>query len=296
MPGNFAEIYASQLAALHHIPYRVAYERAAALLGLGQPLYLQFLTYLHEILFSFPPNFGDSFEFYPIPAWTIVFLALRWTLLLLGTAIAVSWTLGLFIGIFLATHKNRAIDRAAQPSFYFLNSIPQFWLGILFIILFAIDLHILPATQAQSISASPPDVIAHMILPLSVIVITTAPAYALIVRSAAVDVLGSDFLYATKAQGLKNRRLLLRIMRNSLLPLVTNVALSMGNLIGGVITVELVFAYPGLGSLIQSAVVTEDYPIMLAVFYVTVVVVLVSNLAADLIYPILDPRVSYVSA
>ncbi len=296
MPGNFAEIYASQLASLHHISYRIAYERVATLLGLGQPLYVQFLTYLHEVLFSFPPNFGPSFEFYPIPAWTIVFLALRWTLLLLGTAIVISLALGLFIGIFLATHKNKSIDRAAQPTFYFLNSIPQFWLGILFIIIFAIDLHILPATQAQSISANPPDILAHMVLPLAVIVLTTAPGYALIVRGAAVDTLGSDFLYATKAQGLRRRRLFLRILRNSLLPIVTNIALSMGYLIGGVITVELVFAYPGLGSLIQSAVVTEDYPIMLAIFYITTLIVLLSNLAADLIYPILDPRVSYVSS
>jgi peptide/nickel transport system permease protein len=294
-PGSFIQNYATIIAGAHHLPYDQVYLRLENIFGKPQPLPTAFVQYIKEVLFTFPPNFGPSFQYYPISAWTIVLGALKWTLLLLGTSQAIAWGASIFLGVYLALHKNQFVDRLLQPAFYFLNSIPAFWLGLMFIFVFALDLKLLPPALAYQGSPTPYTVLVHMILPLSVLIITTAPSHIMVIRSAAIDVIGSDFIAATKAQGLSNRRLLMRVMRNSLIPSVTQMFLSVGYLIGGVITVEYTFSYPGMGTIIAQAVTIEDFPIMLAAFYVVTLVVLFSNLAADLLYPVIDPRVSYAT-
>jgi peptide/nickel transport system permease protein len=295
LPGSFVETYATIIAGAHHLPYDQVYLRLVKIFGTPQPLPIAFVQYMEQVLTTFPPNFGPSFQYFPLPAWTVVLDALKWTLLLLGTSQVIAWGASIFIGVYLALHKDRAIDRVLQPAFYFLNSIPAFWLGLMFIFIFALDLKILPPALAFEGSPTVPSVLIHMILPLSVLVLTSIPSHVVVIRSAAIDVLGSDFMAAGKAQGLSNRRTLLRLMRNSLIPSVTQVFLSVGYLIGGVITVEYTFSYPGMGTIIAQAVTLEDFPIMQAAFYVVTLVVLFSNLAADLIYPLIDPRVSYAT-
>jgi len=293
LPGNFEELFASIVASQHHLPYQNVYNQFVRVFGKPQPLPIEFLNYMKQILFSFPPNFGPSFQYYPLSAWTIVLLALRWTLLLLGLSQVIAWLLSIFLGVYLALHKNKLLDRAMQPGLYFLNSIPGFWLALMFIFIFALELKVLPPGQAYSVTPTPYSVFIHMILPLSVIILTSIPSHVLVIRSAAIDVIGSDFVAATKAQGLSNRRLVIRVMRNSLIPSLTQMFLSVGYLIGGIITIEYAFSYPGMGTIIAQAVLIEDYPVMQAAFYVITVVVLLSNLAADLFYPLIDPRVSY---
>ncbi len=294
MPGNFVETYASIIAAAHHLPESVIMARLEKVFGKPEPLPIAFANYMKEVLFSFPPNFGPSFQYYPLSAWTIVLLALRWTLLLLGLSQVIAWLMSVFLGVYLALHKNKLLDRALQPALYFLNSIPGFWLALMFIFVFALELKILPAVGAYSVFPTLSSVSIHLILPLTVIIITSAPSHVLVIRSAAIDIIGSDFVAATKAQGLSNRRLIIRVMRNSLIPSLTQMFLSIGYLIGGIITIEYAFDYPGMGTIIAQAVLLEDFPVMQAAFYVITIVVLLSNLAADLAYPFLDPRVSYV--
>jgi len=293
MPGNFVETYASIISGAHHLPYADVLNRLERVFGKPLPLPVEFANYMKQIFLSFPPNFGPSFQYYPLSAWTIVFLALQWTLLLLGLSQVIGWVMSVFIGVYLALHKNKFVDRLLQPALYFLNSIPAFWLGLMFIFVFALDLKLLPPGQAYSVLPNPWSVFIHLILPLSVIIITSIPSHILVIRSAAIDIIGSDFVAATKAQGLSNRRLIIRVMRNSLIPSLTQVFLSIGYLIGGIITVEYTFSYPGMGTIIAQSVAIEDFPVMQAAFYVITIVVLLSNLAADLIYPLIDPRVSY---
>jgi peptide/nickel transport system permease protein len=293
MPGNFIQTYASIVASDHHLPYANVFAEFERVFGKPQPLPVEFATYMKAILFSFPPNFGPSFQYYPLSAWEIVSLALRWTLLLLGLSQIIAWVFSVFFGVYLALHKNKFIDRSLQPALYFLNSIPGFWLALMFIFVFALELKILPPGQAYSVFPTPYSVLIHLILPLSVIIITSVPSHVLVIRSAAIDILGSDFVAATKAQGLSNRRLIVRVMRNSLIPSLTQMFLSIGYLIGGIITIEYAFSYPGMGTIIAQAVLVEDFPVMQAAFYVITIVVLLSNLAADLFYPLIDPRVSY---
>lgn len=287
------DTYALIISATHHLPTSVIIPRLQKVFGKPEPLPIAFVIYMKQVLLTFPPNFGPSFQYYPLSAWTIVLSALKWTLLLLGLSQVIAWVLSIFLGVYMALHKNKIIDRTLQPAFYFLNSIPGFWLALMFIFVFALELKVLPPSLAYSVYPTVPSILVHLILPLSVIIIVSAPSHVLVIRSAAIDIIGSDFVAATKAQGLSNRRLIVRVMRNSLIPSLTQMFLSVGYLIGGIITIEYAFSYPGMGTIIAQAVMLEDFPVMQAAFYVITVVVLLCNLAADLAYPFIDPRVSY---
>ena len=293
MPGNFVQIFVQQLEREHPgTNFQVLSQRIEALYGINMPYYAQFLRYVQEIL-SFTPNFGPSFVYYPTNAWFLVTYALTWTLILLGVSQALSWLFGIFLGIYMAMHKDKLLDRILQPFLYFLNTIPPFWLGLIFIVVFAIDLGLLPASGAYDVTPTLIGVIRHMILPAAVIIAVTLPSHALVVRGVTLEVLSSDFITVSKAQGLSGRTFYGRVLRNSMLPSLTNLFLSIGFLIGGIFTVEFTFSYPGMGTLIATAIFNEDYPVIQAALYVTTLVVLLSNLAADLLYPIVDPRVSY---
>jgi peptide/nickel transport system permease protein len=293
MPGNFVQFYVESLSRQHPgINLQAFTQRIIKLYGLDAPLYGQFLQYLRDVITP-TPNFGPSLEFYPLNAWTIVQGGVVWTLLLLGISQLISWVLGIFLGTFMAFRKGKIVDKVLQPSFFFLNSIPLFWLGLILVLVFSIDLRMLPATGAYTLYPTFTSILTHLILPVAVIVIGTLPSHALVIRSAALDVLSSDFVQASKAQGLRGFTLLSLVLKNSLLPSLTQLFLSIGYLIGGIYTVEVVFSYPGMGTVIYQAIITEDYPVIQAALYLTALVVILANLAADLTYPIIDPRVSY---
>ena len=293
MPGNFIQIFVQSLEREHPgANVQVISQRIEALYGINLPYWAQFLHYIQQII-SFTPNFGPSFAYYPTSSWFIVTYALEWTLILLGTSQAISWVIGIFLGTYMAMHKDKTVDRVLQPGLYFLNTIPPFWLGLIFILVFAIDLRILPASGAYQVTPDLVGVITHMILPTAVIIAVTLPSHALVVRGVTLEVLSSDFVTVSKAQGLRWRTFYGRVLRNSMLPSLTNLFLSVGFLIGGIFTVEYTFSYPGMGTVIATAIFNEDYPVIQASLYVTTLVVLLCNLAADLLYPIVDPRVSY---
>jgi len=295
-PGNFAQLYITQLTADAHdvspATQQILVQHLTAVFGLNQPLYVQYLKYL-ETLFSFPPNFGFSFEFYPTAAWNIISIALPWTLLLVGLSQVIAWVIGVFLGVSSALRKGRWIDKIVQPLNISLLTVPAFWLAAIFISVFAIDLHWLPAASAYTTTPTADSVLIHLILPLSVLVITTLPSHVIVIRSAALEVLQSDFVTAMKAQGLGGWPFLRRVMKNAMLPSLTAFFLTLGNVIGGVYVVEYTFSYPGLGSVFANAIFARDYPVLQAGLFMTVLVVLLANLAADLLYPIIDPRVSY---
>jgi peptide/nickel transport system permease protein len=297
MPGNFALVYLAQLkASLVNITPGQEQElvnRMTNLLGLNLPIYDQFVRYLQALL-QFPPNFGPSFEFYPATAWQLITVALPWTILLVGTSQVIAWVLGIFLGVTMALRKGGRLDKVLQPLNISLLTIPRFWLALLFIIVFAIDLRVLPAASAYTVHPTVDSILVHMILPLSVLVITTLPSHTLVMRSAALEVLSSDFVTAMKAQGLGGFLFLRRVIKNAMLPSITALFLSFGDVIGGVYVIEYTFSYPGLGTVLADAVYARDFPVLEAALFITVIVVLLANLAADLVYPLIDPRVSYI--
>lgn len=293
MPGNFLTRYVESLERQHPgINAQAIAARIAKIYGLNLPLYAQFIHYLQEIL-SPDPNFGPSFQYYPENAWAVVASAAKWTLVLLGISQTIAWVLGIFIGIFMAFNKNKLLDRVLQPMFYFLSTIPLFWIGLAFILVFAVYLKVLPPSGAYGLHPTVLDILRHMFLPLLVIVISSFPSNALVVRGAALEVLSSDFVQAAKAQGLSKMSFFSIVLKNSLLPSLTQIFLTIGYLIGGIYTVEVVFSYPGMGTVTYNAIIAEDYPVIQASLYLATLMIILANLVADLVYPLVDPRVSY---
>src|SRR5579872_1302907 len=267
MPGNFAEVYLAQaskdIGNLDPASRQALINRLSDLFGLNLSLEAQFIRYISDLL-SFPPNFGFSFQYYPATAWSIIVLALPWTLLLVVSSQVISWTIGIILGLTMALRKGSRFDRFFLPLNVSILTIPRFWLAIIFIIVFAIVLRRRPPGSAYDVTATVPSVLVHLILPASVLVITTFPSYAIVVRNSAVSILSSDFVTAMKAQGLGGWVFLKRVLKNSLLPSITVLFLSFGEIIGGVYIIEYTFSYPGVGSVLANAIFARDFPVLQA--------------------------------
>lgn len=178
-----------------------------------------------------------------------------------------------------------------------LESTPSFWLGMLLIAFFAVQLGWLPSFGAETPAAGlegwarVADISEHAILPVLTLSVLAVPSVYLTMRYSMLSVMGEDFIRTANAKGLPRRRILFRhVARNAIIPVVTILALRAGFAFGGTVIVETVFSYPGLGRLVFDAVSGRDYPVMQATFLVFTLAVLVANLVADLIYPRLDPR------
>jgi peptide/nickel transport system permease protein len=295
MPGNIAYEFVSRLIAENpRISYSKALQEVEREYGLNLPIWDQFLIYFKNVVLTFPPNFGSSFEYLNDSATGIILRALPFTLLLIFSSQIIAWGVSIFIGVELAMRKNKKTDKASVPVLYFLYSIPIFWLAMIMILIFALDLHLFPAIVPFSYGSPIGTILYGMALPILIVVISTIPNHTLIIRSATIDFLNSDFVVALKAEGLKDSTFRLKLMRNALLPSITQFFMQFGYLIGGIFIIESLFSLPGMGTVIITAALQYDYPVLEAGLFVTSLVMILSNLAADLLYPILDPRVSYM--
>lgn len=295
MRGNIAYQYLSRVIASNPgISPTQALKQIESQFGLNKPLYVQFEIYLHNVFLRFPPYFGTSFELLGQSATSIVLRALPFTLFLIVVSQVIAWSISIFFGVFLALRNNKKVDKASVPTLYLLYSIPIFWLGLVFILVFALDLHIFPALVPISYGSPLGTIMYAYMLPLFIIVVSTVPNHTLIIRSASIDFLRSDFVTSLKAQGLKQSTFIIKVIKNALLPSITQFFMQFGYLIGGIFVIESLFSLPGMGTVIISAALEYDYPTLEAGLFVTMVVMILSNLIADLLYPILDPRVSYM--
>jgi len=295
MPGNIAYDFVSRLIAENpHISYQQALQEIEKEYGLNLPIYTQFLIYIKNVLFTFPPNFGTSFEYLGDPALNIVLRALPFTLFLIVVSQLIAWSISIFIGVELAIRKNKKSDKISVPILYFVYSTPIFWLALIMILIFSLHLHIFPATVPFSYGSPLSTILYGMTLPIIIVVVATIPNHTLIIRSATIDFLKSDFVTALRAQGLHESTFRMKLIRNALLPSITQFFMQFGYLIGGIFIIESLFSLPGMGTVIITAAIQYDYPVLEAGLFVTSLVMILSNLAADLLYPLLDPRVSYI--
>jgi peptide/nickel transport system permease protein len=263
-------------------------------LGLDKPLPAQFVDYLGDTLRG---NFGDSF-IYGEPVTTI-FARFMWpTLLLVGTATVLMTVIGLFLGIRGGWNRGSKGDVASMGISLVLYSMPEFWLGMMLLVLFATTLGAFPQGGFQSTQSGITgmskvvDIVNHMFLPTLTLTLAYLGEYYLLMRSSLLEVLGEEYVTTARAKGIGEQKVLWHhAVRNALLPTVTLVALSFGFVIGGAVTVELVFSYPGLGLLTFEALDTQDYALLQGMFLFFSLAVIVANLAADLLYSYLDPRV-----
>jgi peptide/nickel transport system permease protein len=263
--------------------------------GLNKPLLAQYTDYLYSLLRG---DLGWSI-YYNAPVGAIILGRLKWTLLLGGTASAIYIALGIALGAVSAWRRGSKTDLGLLVTIFTLGSWPPFFLGMLLIIVFSFKAGLFPIGGAQSAGAvrmggwvQVRDVLHHAFLPGLALVLTYVPGIYLITRSAMLNVLGKDYIRTARAKGIVESLVLLRhALLNALLPIVTTIAMRFGFMIMGTMFVEVVFAYPGMGTLIYEASAARDYPLLQGTFLVTMVFVLILNLLADVLYGWLDPRV-----
>ena len=261
--------------------------------GLNQPLIVQFASYLNGLVHG---NLGQSISA-NLPVGTLVAGALPWTLLLVATSLLLSTVVGVVGGIHSAWRRGRSVDRGLLTMFLGISNVATYVVATIALIIFAVDLKWFPiagATTAFSNFGAPQqvvDVLYHLVLPAIVLSLGFMTESYLLMRGGMVTELGSRYLLLGRAKGLSDRRLMYaHAARNAMLPVVTLVALQLGVAVGTTVFVESVFAYPGIGGLLSSAIASRDYPLLQGCLLVLGFVVVTGNFAADKLYRRLDPR------
>jgi peptide/nickel transport system permease protein len=273
-------------------PQEIAKLRAAY--GLDKPLLGQFVDYVGDTVRL---DLGIS-QRTRRPVADEIKEALPWTLLLVGTGTLLATLIGAWMGVVAATRRGTRTDDGLLGFSLFTYAAPEYWLGIILILVFAVALPIFPAglqtTPGVDLAgfAKVRDVAKHLVLPGLAMTLALLGQYFVIMRSSMVDVLTEDFITVKRAVGLPWERVVRRhAVPNALLPLVTLSAIQFGAVVGGAITIETIFSWPGLGDLGFQAINDKDFPVLQGTFLVFSVGVILANLLADCLYFVLDPRV-----
>lgn len=264
--------------------------------GLDEPLPVQYLTYLKNALKG---DLGISI-IYNRPVIKMITEKLSATILLVLTSAILSLLIGTIMGIIAARKEDSIIDLIFSGFSYILNSVPSFWLGLLFIIFFSTVLKILPTYGMTNVRTSYTglayvwDVIKHMVLPVSTLVLIQIPLYFRIAKSSVLQVINEDFILTLRATGMREKKIFNKyVFKNAILPTVTTFGISLAYLITGVVLIEIVFAWPGTGRLVLTAINQRDYPTLMGIYLIMSVSIAVMMMIIDILYAMLDPRIRY---
>lgn len=260
--------------------------------GLDEPVLVQFREYLvglaqGDLLLSVR---------YGRPVLDVLAERLGWTILLVGSAVLLATLIGTFLGFRSAWRRGSAGDTGVLSGVMLLDALPSFFLGMLLLLVFSVELGWLPTFGAQPTTAAGGvallvEVAKRLVLPLVTLTLASIGPIYLIARSALLSELREDYVLMAEAKGLPARAVRRHAQRNALLPVSTVVLIGLGTLVGGAAVVETVFSYPGLGRLIYESVLARDYPVLQGAFLLLAVGVILANFLNDLLYPLLDPRV-----
>jgi ABC-type dipeptide/oligopeptide/nickel transport system permease component len=269
-------------------------------LGFDRPLSVQYLTYVERLAHA---DFGESLT-HKRPAITVVMEALPATIELTVFSMIVAIGLAIPLGVFAALYRGTALDGSIMAVAMLGQSIPSFWLGIMMMLFLGLQLRILPISgqvpflmpllQGHVIEAfaSLPQAIYYLIMPGMAVGFYSLSRNARLVRSSMLEVLGQDYVRTARSKGISEKAVIIHhALRNAWLPIVTMVGLEFGFLLGGVVVVEMVFSWPGIGRLVFNAINQRDIPVVQASVIVLALVFVVLNLLVDIIYARIDPRV-----
>lgn len=262
---------------------RVSAERVAELKaqwGLDKPAIVQFFYWLGNILqgdfgmsVSMKQNVGD-----------LIMQRLPYTLMLTGAALLIEYIIAIPLGLLAATRKDKATDKALTVGTIVLWSMPQFWLGVLFMFIFSITLGILPLSGYSGFSS--------LILPAFTLALPTLAQIFRLTRSEVLDVMQERYVMTAKAKGIEGKKVLIKhVLRNALIPVTVMFFLSLPWLIGGAVVVENVFAWPGMGQLLWKAISKQDFMVVQGIIFVITILTVICNLIGDIISGMLDPRI-----
>jgi len=260
--------------------------------GLDKPVWFQFGAYVNQVAHG---NLGTSFQLQQ-PVTTLIAQRLPKDVLLLGLSTALALVIGLPMGVYQAVRRNSVSDYALSGVSFTFYSMPDFFFALMLIALFSVQLHVFPpvAPQAQTVLGMLAEPRA-LVLPVVTLALVSVASYSRYMRSSAIDALAQDYIRVVRAKGLPERLVLSRhLLRNSLLPVITIVGLSLPTIVAGAVIAEEVFNFPGMGLLFYQAAVSQDFPILLGSTLVVGVASVAGNLAADIAYGVLDLRIRHV--
>jgi peptide/nickel transport system permease protein len=251
-------------------------------LGLREPLVVQYGLFLRSVVRG---DFGQSFQ-YRAPALTVVLERLPATVQLSFVAMLVTVSIGVSLGILAAVRRGTRYDVAGMILAVLGQSLPNFWLGIMLILFFGVALRWLPTSGFSGWTS--------LILPGITLAAFPTALVARLTRSSMLEILHRDYIRTGRAKGLPERRVLMRhALRNAAIPVLTVLGLQIGALLGGAVITESVFAWPGMGKLIVDAIFFRDFPVVQTVLILSATVFVAINLAVDLLYTVIDPRIRY---
>ena len=262
--------------------------------GLNDSIPQQYISYIKNIVTG---DFGYSYQ-QKRPIVDLLKERMPWTLLLAGLGLVISTIIGVMFGALSAWRRGTSIDANLLTMFMFLSAMPSFWIGMILVSIFSAQLGLFPVFGAESGWSNLTgmdrlfDILRHLALPLTTLVLISVTNTFMIMRYSMLNVLGEDYIMMAKAKGVRDRVIKYKhAMRNALLPVATVFMLSLGFMLGGATVIETVFAYPGVGRLMFESVVSRDYPLIQATFLIITFSVVIANLLADILYPLLDPKV-----
>lgn len=301
MPGDPVSIKVEQLLRQQNITLEEATQRAMTMLNYNPdtPLLEQYASYMVNLLRG---DLGESITSSGTKVTAQILRFLPWTLFSVGLGLSISFSLGTLTGVAMAYWRGGMLDNVMTAFASIMYGIPDYVLALLLIIVAGVQLKIIP--YAQMLGGSTPgiqpgftpeyigDILFHAVLPVSTYVLTSIGGWMLTMKSSTLATLGEDYITVARARGLSERRLLFAYVgRNALLPLMTRLAISVGFVVGGSVVIETLFQYPGVGKALAEATGKRDYTTIQGFFLVIAVSVIVSNILADLLFGLLDPRV-----
>ncbi len=301
MPSNPIEVYINELIAQYSLPYAEARDQAASLfaIDLSAPLYKQYFDYMGELLRG---NLGTSLRSPGTPVMDIIARFLPWTIFSVGLGLLISFTLGVLLGMLMAYKRDALWEPLVSGIASVLSSIPNYIVGIVLLVYLGVYWGLVPIAKIRG-STSPGmqpgftvefivDIFFHAALPILTYVLSSVGGWILSMKSSTMSTLGEDYVTIARARGLSEGRITTAYVgRNAMLPLITQLLISIGFVVGGSILIESIFVYQGIGYRLLSALSTRDYPLMQGIFLIITISVVVSNLLADFVYGWLDPRV-----
>jgi peptide/nickel transport system permease protein len=264
-------------------------DRISAQMGLDRPLIVQYADWAWRLLRG---DWGRSFRD-SRPVLDVIGGHFGATLLLMGTATVISVVVGTWVGIKGATKRYSIFDYTATVGAMVALSIPTFWFGLVAIYIFSLKLGWLPAGNMYTIGdGSILDYAKHLIMPALVLALVDVAVWSRYMRTATLDVINQDFVRTARAKGMTPRRVLMKhVVGNALLPMITLAGLQVPTLLGGALVTETVFTWPGMGRLFLDSLGYQDYPVVMGLLMFSAILVLLSNLAADLLTAFVDPRI-----
>ena len=289
-PGDLVDVMAAE----EQISDPQVLAQIRAEYGLDKPLREQLFNYVWNIVNL---DLGYSFR-HSQPVWDVIVQRLPATLILMSVSMALALFVGVLAGVVASLKVNTLYDNLISVVAIVFFAAPSFWIGLMMMVLFSVKLGLLPVSGMFTIGADYSlageiwDVTRHLVMPSVALGLFYAAIYARVMRASMLEVFGLDFIRTARAKGLgRNRVAFKHVLRNALLPVVTLFGLQLGTMLAGSVVIESVFSWPGIGTLVFEAVLTRNFPLVMGVLLFGSILVVIANLAVDLIYMRLDPRI-----